>query len=79
MDALPITAASGKANKAKRYEEIMVIFDKLRVKLYNDAQDIERVLAAHADEGAVEDNAPQPLPEGEIEEPEAEVEEDDDF
>jgi hypothetical protein len=70
LDALPITGSTGKASKAKRYDEVMEIFDKLRVKLFQDALDISRVLDVHADEGAVEDTKPAALPDGEVEDPE---------
>jgi hypothetical protein len=76
LDALPITAAQGKANKAKRFDETMEIFDKLRVKLFNDSLDPARVLDMVEDFGEVEPNEPQPLPDGDVEE---EEEEEDDF
>ena len=83
MDALPITAASGKANKAKRFDEILEIFDKLRVKLYKDAEDINRVLDNVADFGDIQDEEPAPLPDqdesDEFFASPAEQEDDDDF
>jgi hypothetical protein len=48
-DALPITKTAGKANKAKRFEEIMAVYDKLTVRLYNDAWS-QRVLEYVQDE-----------------------------
>jgi hypothetical protein len=66
VDGLPLTAATGKANKAKRFDEVMEIFDKLRVKLYNDSLDINRVLDEVADFGAIQDNTPPALPNGEL-------------
>lgn len=67
LDALPITAATGKANKAKRFDEVLEIFDKLRVKLYNDSLDPERVISLFPDFGEVETNEPPALPDGEVE------------
>lgn len=62
VDGLPLTGSAGKANKAKRYDELMEIFDKLRVKLYHDALDTSRVLDNVADEGAIQEEEPKPLP-----------------
>lgn len=76
-DALPLTGATGKANKAKRFDEFLEIFDKLRTKLYKDSLDIDRVLDQHADFGEVEQEDPPALPEGEV--VEEEEEEDIDF
>ncbi len=73
LDALPITAATGKANKAKRYDEIMDIFNKIRVQLYNDSLDPERVISQYPDAGEVETNEPTPLPDA------AEESDEDDF
>lgn len=70
LDALPITVATGKANKAKRFDEVMDIYDKLRVKLYRDSEDISRVLDNVADFGEVATNDPAPLPNGEVEQEE---------
>lgn len=77
VDALPLTGAQGKANKAKRFDEFLEMFDKLRVKLYKDSLDIDRVLEQHADFGEVETNDPPELPEGEV--ADEEEFEDDDF
>ena len=62
VDALPLSAATNKGARAKRYAEFQECFDKLRVELYNDSQDIERVLARVADAGAVTEEPPAPLP-----------------
>lgn len=67
-DALPLTEAKGKANKAKRMEEFLECYDKLRVKLYKDSQNIDRVLEQHADFGEVETNDPPAIPEAAVEE-----------
>lgn len=48
-DALPITKTAGKANKAKRFEEIMAVYDKLTTRLYHDAY-TQRVLEYVQDE-----------------------------
>jgi hypothetical protein len=53
QDALPITAASGKGNKAKRYEELEEILDKLTVRFYNDILTL-RVLEKVQDETPTE-------------------------
>ncbi len=68
IEALPLSAANSKANKAKRYDEFMELFNKLRVELYGDAMDIDRVLDRVADAGEVEDNQPPALPDYEEEE-----------
>ena len=80
MDALPITATAGKANKAKRFAEIMDIYDKLRVRLFADSQDPQRVIDNFPDFGDVETNEPTPLPDGRVDSPEEEeaVEDDND-
>jgi len=70
LDALPLTAAAGKANKAKRYDEVLGIFNKMRVQLFLDAEDPQRVIDMYPDAGAVEDSSPAELPVPEIEEPE---------
>jgi hypothetical protein len=62
VDALPLSAGANKGGKAKRFEELLEIFDKTRVRIYQDSMDIDRVLAKHADEGEVEDNTPPALP-----------------
>lgn len=67
VDGLPLTASAGKANKAKRFDEVLEIFDKLRVKLFNDSLDHDRVFDAVADFGVVQDNAPPALPDQEEE------------
>lgn len=72
VDALPLTQAKGKANSAKRFEEFLEIFDKLRVKLYKDALDPERVIEQHADFGEVEEHDPPALPDTDEEESEEE-------
>jgi hypothetical protein len=46
----------------------MELFNKLRVELYNDALDVDRVLERVADAGEVEDNAPPQLPDAQEEE-----------
>lgn len=61
VDALPLSKAENGAKK--RYEQFLEAFNKVRVQLFNDAQDIDRVLEMVADAGAVKENAPQPLPE----------------
>jgi hypothetical protein len=68
IDALPLSANNSKANKAKRYDEFMELFNKLRVELYADSLDIDRVLDRVADAGEVEDNQPPALPDYEEEE-----------
>lgn len=65
IEALPLTAVGSKATKAARYNEFMDMYNKLRVELFNDALDIERVLSKVADAGAVEETEPAPLPEPE--------------
>jgi hypothetical protein len=70
VEALPLSAANSKANKAKRYDEFMELFNKLRVELYNDSLDVDRVLERVADAGEVEDNAPPQLPDSQEEEAE---------
>lgn len=65
IEALPLTAVSSKASKAKRYDEFLELFNKLRVELFEDSLDIERVLERVADAGAVEDNVPPALPDAE--------------
>lgn len=62
VDALPLSAATNKGARAKRFAEFQECFDKLRVELYNDSMDIERVLARVADAGAVTEEPPAPLP-----------------
>lgn len=77
IEALPLSAASSKAAKAKRYEEFMDLFNKLRVELYEDSLNIDRVLDKVADAGSVEENAPAPLPnDPEMEEEDDETEDD---
>lgn len=78
LDAVPVTGSQGKANKAKRFDETLEIFDKLRVKLFKDSQDINRVLDNVADFGAVEDTAPADLPDNNDFEEDSE-DDDDDF
>jgi hypothetical protein len=68
VEALPLSAASSKANKAKRYDEFLELFNKLRVELYEDSLDPQRVLDRVADAGAVEDNTPPQLPDVEEDE-----------
>lgn len=68
IDALPLSAANSKANKAKRFDEFMELFNKVRVELYEDSLDIQRVLDRVADAGAVEDNTPPELPDVQEEE-----------
>ena len=75
QDALPITAASGKANKAKRFDELNEVLDKLTVKFFHDAETL-RVLEQHADGGGIQDNDPQPLPDGEVDPSEDDDDED---
>lgn len=70
VEALPLSAANSKANKAKRYDEFMELFNKLRVELYNDSLDVDRVLERVADAGEVEDNTPPQLPDSQEEEAE---------
>lgn len=61
QDGLPITAAAGKANKAKRYEELKEILDKLTVEFYHDTNTL-RVLDRVEDAGSVEETPVAPLP-----------------
>ena len=49
-DGLPILGTTGKAAKAKRYEEIVAYVDKLTVRLYNDT-DTLRLLESIDDDG----------------------------
>mgnify|MGYP003112559567 CR=1 FL=1 len=72
VEALPLSAANSKANKAKRYDEFMELFNKLRVELFNDSLDVDRVLERVADAGNVEDNAPPALPDTQEDEDEGE-------
>jgi len=65
-EAIPLSAKGTKGNTAKRFDEAIEIFDKLRVKLFKDSQDIQRVLDQHADFGEVETNEPQPIPDGTV-------------
>lgn len=60
QDALPITAASGKGNKAKRFEELEEIVDKLTVRFYKDTLTL-RVLERVQD--SEEGVAPVAIPE----------------
>ena len=62
IEALPLTAVGSKTTKAVRFNEFMELYNKLRVQLYNDALDVDRVLAKVADAGAVEEEEPTPLP-----------------
>jgi hypothetical protein len=66
VDGLPLTASAGKANKAKRFDETLEIFDKLRVKLYKDSLDPQRVIDMYPDFGEVVTNDPKALPDGEV-------------
>ena len=68
VDALPLSVAKDKAGQVKRHNEFMLAFNKLRVQLYNDAEDIDRVIASVADAGEVKEIAPTPLPEAAPEE-----------
>jgi hypothetical protein len=52
QDALPLTAAKGKAGEAKRYLELMALVDKLAIRYFFDAE-THRLLEAVVDEGAV--------------------------
>lgn len=61
QDALPISAAKTAAGKAKRYEEVMGLVDKLTVQYYYDVISL-RQLDRVADAGA-EQKAPDALPE----------------
>lgn len=61
QDALPVTAAKTAAGKAKRYEEIMALVDKLTVQYFYDVHTL-RQLDRVADAGA-EGPAPAALPE----------------
>jgi hypothetical protein len=74
QDALPVTATKTGAGKAKRFEEIMALVDKLTVQYYYDVitlRNLDRVVDAGA-------SAPAPvgLPEDAQEEPAASVETD---
>ena len=62
IEALPLSAASSKANKAKRYDEFLHLFNKLRVELFEDSLDVSRVLEKVADSGAVKENTAPALP-----------------
>jgi len=77
VDGLPLTGSTGKANKAKRFDEVLEIFDKLRVKLYKDSEDPQRVIDQFPDFGEVEEETPPPLPNGDV--PDQEEDDDDDF
>jgi len=72
QDALPITAAAGKGNKAKRFEELEEILDKLTVRFYNDTRSL-RVLERVQDSDEEERTKAEPLPE--VEPPQEEAEE----
>lgn len=68
QDALPISVAKTSAGKAKRYEEIMALVDKLTVQYFYDVttlRNLERVADAGAD-----GPAPEALPEDAQGEPE---------
>lgn len=65
QDALPITAAKTAAGKAKRFEEIMALVDKLTVQYFYDVHTL-RNLDRVADAGA-DGPAPGSLPEDEQE------------
>lgn len=68
LDALPLTGSTGKASKAKRYDEVLDIFNKLRVELYNDSLDPQRVIDQYPDAGEVEETPPARLPDQDEEE-----------
>ena len=67
-DALPVTAAQNKASKAKRFEEIEAILDKLTVRFYHDVETL-RVLSRVQDSDA-DDATAKPLPTAEPQEEE---------
>jgi len=69
LDGLPISSAKTSAGKAKRYEEVMALVDKLTVRFYHDSESL-RVLNGVSDEGEADDI--------EIEEPVENIEESDD-
>lgn len=74
-DALPVTAAQNKASKAKRFEELEEILDKLTVRFYHDVETL-RVLKRVQDSDGSEASA-TPLPTAEPAEEEEDVVEDD--
>lgn len=61
QDALPVSAAKTSAGKAKRYEEISALVDKLTVRYFYDLE-TQRLTQTVADEGA-EGTKPEALPE----------------
>ena len=65
-DGLPITAATGKANKAKRYDELKDILDKLTVEFFNDTSTL-RLTESIADAGLERAETPVALPSAEPE------------
>lgn len=72
-DCLPLSEAKGASGTKTRHKQFMDFFNKLRVELYEDGRDIDRVLAKVADAGAVVENEPAPLPEQPPEEDEEET------
>lgn len=67
QDALPISSAKTAAGKAKRYEEIMALVDKLTVQYFYDVHTL-RNLDRVADAG-VDAPIPEALPEAELDDP----------
>lgn len=63
VDADALVLSTAEKGQAKRQEQFMNAFNKIRVELYQDSQDIDRVLDKVTDSGAVKENPPQPLPE----------------
>lgn len=66
--AIPLSAASGKASEAKRYEEVMAALDKLTVRFHNDGLSL-RLLESVADEGKTEKKAEGDLPPENVDHP----------
>lgn len=59
--ALPLSAASGKASEAQRYEQVLAAIDKLTVKYHNDGLTL-RLLEVVSDEGTVDTKPDAPVP-----------------
>jgi len=68
-DGLPLTKTTGKANQAKRFEELSAMLNKFEVEAYEDAMNPQRVIDRVGDAGAVAKPVSQ-LPEDANETPE---------
>lgn len=75
QDALPLSVAKTAAGKAKRYEEILALIDKLTVQFFFDAE-THRLLKTVADAGATVADAGS-LPEDDADDNDDEAEESD--